>query len=748
MGSLDSLEEYPKMDDDSGHLWRYRLGVLLGLVCLGAACTQGDPSLLVLENASIRLHFNRELGTLTAIDNRLSGESYSVERDDFEVEIEEYQYFRGRATPKLRELTLGRRDLNLRAVHLAQDRLTLEFGDGSYTLGVDYVLHAEGAFYEKHLTLTSDLKFTWRRALISVLRIGGDQLQWVPYAHLKSVTYFGRSADGGLMAGVEAPFDRSSLTDDEVHLAYAPSLMVVSQEKAESEPIYVGVYQRRSKGETLGDIPLPCESSAMLAMTSAILGPPRHELVPIAWGPCSEMNGPITEADLQTDMRAIDTLSQCGIDWLSGGEPWMGEAKKVAALEGWQNYEPEPSVTRLLGYARQKSVKMMFWPTLNNSDPWSGAGNGQGQPLRPDRPEWRMFPSRRAVTSMTFGGRVFTQLVQGNCLAVRPFQDWLIRTHREGLDTGYFDGWVVDGDLFGGSGAVERADCPSADHDHVPGDSNYGGQRALNRLARTIREGYPKLFMLYGRPARDLGVWSNRFVDACFSLDDASEVPTLPTPLAPPPGLELHRQTRSSPLLKRLDEIGRRPLSVRLGDRIRTWSRIRVQRHFFPHYMDLPQVVLPPRRMRENGNWSGRGFDYILLSALASSPNQIYCLPLHSDMSDRDKRSLRQWLEWGRANINYLKVRKDLKDWPAVDRVDGFAHVIGDQGFIFLFNPNAKQLSARFTLDSSIGLTGGERFRIAQVHPSGSTRGKLRFGDEVHWKVSGQTALLLHVMPD
>ncbi len=165
-------------------------------------------------------------------------------------------------------------------------------------------------------------------------------------------------------------------------------------------------------------------------------------------------------------------------------------------------------------------------------------------------------------------------------------------------------------------------------------------------------------------------------------------------------------------------------------------------------WSDLPQVVLPPRRMRENGNWSGRGFDYILLSALASSPNQIYCLPLHSGMSDRDKRSLRQWLEWGRANINYLKVRKDLKDWPAVDRVDGFAHVIGDQGFIFLFKPNAKQLSARFTLDSSIGLTGGERFRIAQVHPSGSTRGQLRFGDEAHWKVFGQTALLLHVMPD
>ena len=743
-----SLEEHSQMDGCSSLFLRYGLGLLLGLVYLNAGCTQDVSSFLVLENDSIRLHFDDEFGTLAAIDNKLTGESYTVERDDFEVEIEEHEYIRGRAFPKVRELALGRRDLNLRAVHASQNKLNLEFGDETYTLWVDYVLHPEEAFYEKHLRLTSELKFIWRHALISALRTGNDQLQWVPYAHLKNKTYFGRTASGGLMVGVQVPFDRSSLADGEVHLAYAPSLQVVSGEMAESEPIYVGIYQRQAQEEALPDIPLPSESSAMVAVTSAILGPPRHGLVPLSWGRCSEMNDLISEADLQAGMRAIDTLTECGIEWVCDGEPWMGEAEKVESLKGWQKYEPSPLVADVLKYARQKGLKMMFWPTLNSSNPWPAAGKRPGRPLRPDRPEWLMFPLGQAVTSTTFSGCLFTQFVKGNCLAMQPFQNWLIRTQGEGLDTGYFDGWVVDGDFFGGGGAVEPANCPSANHDHLPGDSNYSCQRALNRVARMTRERYPKLFMVYGRPPRDLGVWSNHDVDACFSLDDFSEVPGLSGSLAPPPSLEPPRQVRPSPLATKLEGLGPRPLNVRLGDRIRTWSRLRVQRHFFPHYLDLPQVVLPPLRMRKDGNWSSQGLEYILLSALAASPNQLYCLPLRSGIPDRDKQTLHRWLEWGRANIKYLRVRKDLKNWPAAGRVDGFAHVIEDQGFIFLFNPNAQELSERFSLDTSIGLTRGERYRVTQVHPSGSTRRQLRLGDEVDWKVPGHTAVLLDIVPD
>ncbi len=75
-----------------------------------------------------------------------------------------------------------------------------------------------------------------------------------------------------------------------------------------------------------------------------------------------------------------------------------------------------------------------------------------------------------------------------------------------------------------------------------------------------------------------------------------------------------------------------------------------------------------------------------MLSALSSSPNQLYYLPTKTGIPDKDKAEIRKWLDWGRKNVEYLKVRKDLPDWPAPGKVDGSAHIVGDRGLVFLFN--------------------------------------------------------------
>ena len=93
-----------------------------------------------------------------------------------------------------------------------------------------------------------------------------------------------------------------------------------------------------------------------------------------------------------------------------------------------------------------------------------------------------------------------------------------------------------------------------------------------------------------------------------------------------------------------------------------------------------------------------------MLSALACSPHQDYYLPSKSGIPDHDKQTIKKWLDWVRENIQYLMVRKDLPDWPGAGKVDGFAHVIRNRGFIFLFNPNLKTLAGSFHLDQSIGL--------------------------------------------
>ncbi len=201
----------------------------------------------------------------------------------------------------------------------------------------------------------------------------------------------------------------------------------------------------------------------------------------------------------------------------------------------------------------------------------------------------------------------------------------------------------------------------------------------------------------------DLGVWSLRNADACFTLL----------------------------------ETGTPPSNIAAGDEIRTWSRVRVQHHFFPHHFDQP-LLFQSRYLHDDRpfSWSSEKIDYILLSALSCSPNQLYYLPTKTGIPDKDKAEIRKWLDWGRRNIAYLKVRKDLPDWPAAGKVDGSAHIVGDQGLVFLFNPDATALSGEFALtEESMGVKGAGPFQLAQEYPEHDRTLTARGGESIRWEV-------------
>ena len=239
-------------------------------------------------------------------------------------------------------------------------------------------------------------------------------------------------------------------------------------------------------------------------------------------------------------------------------------------------------------------------------------------------------------------------------------------------------------------------------------------------MARSLRQRYPDLYMFYCRPAIDLGVWAIRYVDACFTVNEWAGLDGIPG-------------------------MGPQPKNVLLGDKIRYWSRIRVHHHFFPHYLDSPLVFDAPKSMSER-DWTSEKIDYIMLSALSSSPNQTYYLPSQAGIPTADKQEIKKWLDWGRKNIAYLMVRKDLPDWPSPGKVDGNAHIIGQHGFVFLFNPNKDSRHGSFALtEESIGLTGDGTYRISQHYPASDRVVALRHGETVRWDVPGQTALILEV---
>jgi hypothetical protein len=115
-------------------------------------------------------------------------------------------------------------------------------------------------------------------------------------------------------------------------------------------------------------------------------------------------------------------------------------------------------------------------------------------------------------------------------------------------------------------------------------------------------------------------------------------------------------------------------------------------------------------------------------------------------MPDADKAELRKWLDWGRKNLAYLQVRKDLPDWPAPGKVDGSAHIVGNSGVVFLFNPNKTPLPGEFALtEESVGLKGEGTFSIAQEHPAPGRTQTARAGETIRWEVRAQTAVVLRI---
>lgn len=691
---------------------------LVGLVA-GTTVFAAEP--LRLENNKLALRFDAASGTLTAIENKLTDESYGVSGDEFAIEAVEFGI-------KFAQFTL-------KTMRRSGDTLTARYEGGAMTVEVAWTLRHDHHFAEKRMTLTARRDYGLKKIVLSRPMFSATGLNIVSYRYPQFgrspgteplCTYFGRTAKGGFFTGVEMPFDASSLNGQQVTLGYAPSLKVKAGEKHVCEPAYFGVYRRRPADELPPGhppirsahgkpqpaasevLPLPSESDAMVAMTSAILGPPRHGLVPMACGWHSEMQHG-TYADEKTveqEMRSLDFLAECGVDWLSDSHPWGGETAKMNALGANDKYAPDEMVAKFLDHARKKGVKVVMWSSMNNTHHWSGAG----RPFRADKPEWLMTPK-------TFDGKPdLIKRAKANCFANTPFFNWLSRINNDGLAAGSYKAWCMDGSFFGDGGwftTVIPVDCASAEHDHLPGDSNYTCQRALDRLIAGVRRKYPHMYIFMCRPPMDLGVWSLRNTDACFTLL----------------------------------ETGTPPSNITAGDEIRKWSRVRVQHHFFPHYFDQP-LLFQSRYINDKRpfNWSSEKLDYILLSALSCSPNQLYYLPTKTGIPDKDKADIRKWLDWGRKNIAYLKIRKDLSDWPAPGKVDGSAHFVGDRGLVFLFNPNKTALSGEFALTAeSIGLKGKGTFSIMQEHPAPGRAQTARAGETVHWEIPAQTAVVLRI---
>ncbi len=179
---------------------------------------------------------------------------------------------------------------------------------------------------------------------------------------------------------------------------------------------------------------------------------------------------------------------------------------------------------------------------------------------------------------------------------------------------------------------------------------------------------------------------------------------------------------------------------------------------------DMPSVptadrgtVLTSFRTRD---WDYLGWRYSVLSSIAVAGwnNVLNMIPARdsaerANVAEADRAWLRRWLDWTVANREYLRHTRTILGQPAFGKVDGTSAIVGEHGFVFLFNPDARRHDARFTLDVAIGLADGERYVLRELYPlEGRLIGKplagiWRHGDSAEVSLDGGSALVLEITP-
>lgn len=303
------------------------------LVCsysLRGSADQRFPGDVVLKSTTLCVYVSRKTGAIHSITNQLTGEHLDVEDSGFQIQAAEFAVSREEATV-----------VSVQPVSASAIVAKYKSHDG-LLVAITYTLESSHNFLEESVSLVSAAPFAWKSCITGKFRFRQSDLEFISYRHQKMVTYFGRSRRGGVFIGTEAPFDSSSLNGGEVTLGQEISLKVPADHQSTASPVYLGVYRRTSWDDLYPETPLGSESDAMVVMTSAMLGPPRHGFAPMACGWWCEMQHFSYQDDkaVDEDLRSLDFLKDLGIQWLSDSHPWGGETDRMNELRLGDLYRP------------------------------------------------------------------------------------------------------------------------------------------------------------------------------------------------------------------------------------------------------------------------------------------------------------------------------------------------------------------------------------------------------------------------
>ena len=397
---------------------------------------------------------------------------------------------------------------------------------------------------------------------------------------------------------------------------------------------------------------------------------------------------------------------------------WLGLGEEVRKGEWDPEKDSVPAtVSEMIEYARSKHIGLLayVYPSIPfGKDPaWIVNGAPRGSGLSGE-------PGYRYAT-----------------LASRAFQNYLIREliafkNRTGIAGYSFDyTWL-----------------------NLPGSSSYSQWYGWRRVMKTLRKTDPSI-IIDGRQSYQMyGPW----IWLSGSYPHPTGTDEQPESFKPFPDLHFDRVSADR---ARFVNYWYRNYQFAPEEIIPGYATHQTERS-----RNLPGVDGKPRKVEmmytryRPRDWDYLGFRYSFISSIATAGwiNVVDMIPGRDPaearyFSPEDRTWIRDWLQWTLKNRAYLEHTRTILGQPALTRVDGTTAIIGNRGFVFLFNPNYKQIPARFSLDKSIGLTAGETYLLREVYPQkGRLIGKpgagmWSRGDVVELPLDGTSATVLEIVP-
>jgi hypothetical protein len=387
---------------------------------------------------------------------------------------------------------------------------------------------------------------------------------------------------------------------------------------------------------------------------------------------------------------------------------WFGMGQKLRKGE-WDSAKDKlpVSVQELLGYARARDIRFLAY-------------------VYPSLP----FMQNPAWTAWVPGGHPSGYL--GADTGQRSFQDWLLGNlvafqKNTGAGGFSFDHWWIA-------------------YDDTP-NSHYAQWAGCRRILETLRERVPDVVMDGRQQYQYFGAWTwlaGSYPHPLQGDEQPESFPSFP---------DLHWDRISADRQRRTAWYYRQEC----------FAPVEIIPGYLTHQTPRNDAQGVCRRERfRPADWDLLGWKYSVIAAIASGPFQhvINFLPARDErefkaFSLADRQWLRDWFDWTDRNLDVLRDARPIIGPPQVGRVDGWAAFKGDHGFVFLFNPNYRPLTAKFALDQTIGLQAGQNFVLRQLYPD-AEKGRLlapsgktfwQRGDQVSLPVAGAEALVLEVEP-